>query len=111
MSSPLSIPSHIVSDTIGADTIVININSGAYYALSDTGANVWREVVAGREVDAGHSDHVQALIDEGLLVAEAPVSAQSVASEILFTKYTDMEDLLIADPIHEVGPDGWPQLL
>jgi hypothetical protein len=23
-------------------------------------------------------------------------------------KYTDLQDLLLLDPIHEVGPDGWP---
>jgi hypothetical protein len=28
----------------------------------------------------------------------------------LFEKYTDMESLLLADPIHEVDEQGWPKL-
>jgi len=24
--------------------------------------------------------------------------------------YTDMQDLLLFDPIHEVGPEGWPNV-
>ncbi len=59
---------------------------------------------------------------EGLIrvgEAEAAVSAEPAAStgverlpfaEPELNKYTDMEALLLADPIHEVDDAGWPNL-
>lgn len=40
-------------------------------------------------------------------VAEAAAAATEFA-EPLLTKYTDMQNLLMVDPIHEVTDEGWP---
>ena len=70
------------------------------------------------------NEFLQALLDDGIIVRNAGTSAHIVegASEMLgedlletiqFTdpvleKYTDMEELLLLDPIHEVDEEGWP---
>lgn len=73
------------------------------------------------------ADSVQRLIDElqqeGLIVAKAeaePVTPAAVGSagadegdrpefeEPILQKYTDMEQLLLLDPIHDVDESGWP---
>ena len=66
----------------------------------------------------------QELLSEGLVVTAEPsegtVSARlpvpslvgnetTLFSKPVLQKYTDMADLLLLDPIHEVGDEGWPQ--
>jgi hypothetical protein len=59
----------------------------------------------------------EGLIEEGLIeptdnppLAESvptPPTIRTYATPML-SKYTDMEELLLLDPIHEVDPQGWP---
>ena len=42
--------------------------------------------------------------------APTPGSATTPFVEPTMAKYTDMEDLMLADPIHEVDDEGWPNL-
>jgi hypothetical protein len=41
--------------------------------------------------------------------SEAPGNALMAFSSPDFEKFTDMEELLLLDPIHEVGDAGWPR--
>lgn len=112
MFSGIEVPDNVVSDTIGADTIVINISSGAYYSLTPAGAEVWSKVIDESIQPVGNLDGaLQALANEGLITSSRDGDGEGVDPTSLFDKYSDMADLLIADPIHEVGPDGWPHLL
>jgi hypothetical protein len=48
-------------------------------------------------------------------VAGADVPGDDVQGELPFVapvldKYTDMQELLLLDPIHEVDASGWPKL-
>lgn len=107
------IPTNIVSDSIDGDTIVINITSGAYYSLTPLGAKIWNlvQVRADGLLDS-HPNSLNTLAAEGLLTLDgAPLDGEPTEAADLFVKYVDMQDLLLADPIHEVGPDGWPKLL
>ncbi len=101
---------HVISDTLEADTIVIDIRSGAYYTLTPAAGGLWEQVretgaceVSERGPDA---DVLAALLGEGLLTSDWVPSGPAAVTA--FTRYTDMEELLLADPIHEVDPDGWP---
>ena len=45
-----------------------------------------------------------------LVVASANGSAPGEAFEApVLEKYTDMQDLVLLDPVHEVGATGWPE--
>ncbi len=101
---------HVISDTLEADTIVIDIRTGAYYTLTQDAGRLWEQVrgTGACEVAEGgpEADVLAALVAEGLLTSDwIPSASVPVAA---FTRYTDMEELLLADPIHEVDPDGWP---
>jgi hypothetical protein len=112
MNFQVRISPSVVSDTIGQDTIVINIKSGAYYALTDLGSKTWSAVQNG-EVSAEAIGAVSTFVQEGLLEVEGefPGSGEITSRHAeLFEKYTDMESLLLADPIHEVDEQGWPKL-
>ena len=75
------------------------------------------------EISAGVTALVEELVSEGVLVADSAASAALpdpgpgdgpasmtrppfVRSSL--QKYTDMADLLLLDPIHEVDEQGWP---
>lgn len=63
---------------------------------------------------------VEELVTEGLLVTgeaaavapesppAAPVGERPPFVRPILQKYTDMADLLLLDPIHEVDEQGWP---
>jgi hypothetical protein len=125
----------IVSDVIDGEAVVVNLSTGAYYTLNATGAMVWDLVgggcsrpglhAAASELFTGEAGviregcdaFVARLLGEGLVVAEgAPEPAPAerpAAAPVPFlapalVKYTDMEDLLSLDPVHEVDDLGWP---
>lgn len=102
-----------VGDTIGEDTIVINIETGSYYSLTPSGGQVWAlSGPAPAEVPAELQPSAWSLVSEGIItLAEGSGKiSDSGAAEPAFTKYTDMSDILLADPIHDVDDEGWPKL-
>jgi hypothetical protein len=103
--------SHVVSDSFDGDRVVIDIQTGAYYMLTPDAASLWSEASDVGEVD-GDSDRLPVLmrlLQEGLLEAqESPNGVEPAPVESAFTRYTDMEELLLIDPIHEVDNEGWP---
>ncbi|MBK6740403.1 MAG: PqqD family protein [Haliea sp.] len=72
------------------------------------------------EIAAGVNNFLAQLRDESLIepgdntgAAAASSAAPAATSEFeapQLNKYTDMEALLLADPIHEVEPEGWPHV-
>ncbi len=73
------------------------------------------------EIRRSLEDFLEQLIRENLIVPDSttPISHLSEGSESAWDnktpfikpelhKYTDLQDLLLLDPIHEVDEDGWP---
>ena len=131
-------PARVISETIDGETIVIDLVSGAYYSLRGSSAPVWDlassgltldEIVASLEgqFDASTGEiraAVEPLLDEltveGVLelgpetrsangkVADPAVVGREQFEKPVLEKFTDMQDFLLVDPIHEVGEAGWP---
>ena len=128
-------PQRIVYDVIDGQVLIIRSDTGSYYSLEGSAADVWRGLMAGLDDDqivaglearyAGDSGNVAADVDaflvsllrEGLveegqidLMTELPTAVPPAAAWFAPTlqAFTDMQDLLLFDPIHEVGPEGWP---
>jgi hypothetical protein len=108
----VQIPATIVSDTLEGDTIVIDIISGAYYTLTSAAGEVWRQVKENgsvtRDMSLGHKNCLSQLVAEGLLISDSVAMVDIDSLDPAFTKYVDMQDLLLADPVHEVDEAGWP---
>jgi hypothetical protein len=133
---------HVVSEVIDGEAIIIDLNSGSYYSLQGTGAEIWTGVQECLSVRA-ILDHLQtkyAAADEVIretttalleqLEAEALITLDRTAPEdpacapnavetpperLPFSPpelrtYTDMQELLLLDPIHEVDASGWPKM-
>lgn len=122
---------NIAHESLGGEVVVINVATGVYYSLSGTAAVIWDAMIAGAstkaiaaafpgggaEVLEACAGFLDALVAEGLLVVADGVLHKAVAPHAAapfepptFLKYTDMQAMLLADPIHEVTDKGWPYL-
>ncbi|MGD0198630.1 MAG: PqqD family protein [Solirubrobacteraceae bacterium] len=127
----------VLDETFDGEAVLVNMRTGRYYALDATATEVWELIAAGvgtaadlvaalsrqrtlppAEVAAGLRPFIERLAAESLIVGdsmaleEAPPSTPSGAFAPSLQVFTDMEDLLLLDPIHEVDLDGtgWPSL-
>jgi hypothetical protein len=123
----------VVSETIDGEAVVINLDRGVYFSIRGPGLTVWTdllagvavdsiasrlEVAAGRDVAGDIRAFVERLIEEALVRPRADDgqskgTTASLAPEGPYVppaieKYTDMEALLLLDPIHDVDEAGWP---
>ena len=116
---------------------MIHLVIGSYYSLDGPGADIWQALVEGRgraetlalleqRYDADPADRrrrsdslVSRLAEEELLEPHAdgapappagatPASERQPFKEPQLEKYTDMQDFLLVDPIHETDETGWP---
>ncbi len=125
---------HVIAESVDGEVLIVNLLSGAYYSSDGIGDAAWAMVARGDKL----STMVDAFATNYSLAAEvvardlAPWLAQVVADELVvegasdpviehqpvafpatyappsMSKYTDMEDLLLLDPVHEVDEVGWP---
>lgn len=125
----------VVLETVDEETIIVNLETGSYYDLGHVGSHVLRVLEAGGEVDAVVGSvarrysagtervdgPVRSLIDElvaeGILIeaspnggdpASEPEPSARAYEDPKLGKYTDMQELLLLDPVHEVNETGWP---
>jgi hypothetical protein len=129
----------VISETVGGETIIVNLASGHYFNLQGTAVEVWEAILRGESTagvvaglaaryaaaDGEIEEAVDTLLTE-LTVAElvtpeeddgdAPVAAAAppVGQERPaferpgLTTFTDMQDIILLDPVHEVDARGWP---
>jgi hypothetical protein len=126
-------------ETIEGEVILINLDTGTYYSLRDTGAAIWQGVEHGAdeaEIAAeignayeGEADEIRAATRGLLEVLESeqlisPSEGEPPAEEFravllpgeeratfrapVLEKHTDMQDLILIDPVHQVDARGWP---
>ena len=126
----------VVHETIDEQTLIIHFESGTYYSLDGPGSEIWTLAASGlppTEIVAHATERyggdpalvegsvarlLEEMVDEGLLVsapeaaAEVPARPEPAPSpfvEPVLHKYTDMQEFMLADPIHNVDEQaGWP---
>lgn len=126
----------IAHEIVEDEVIIINLETGAYYHLRETGVDVWRAIEQGASRDqliealaersgAGRdaakeaaSAFVDELAREEIVIFEPGAGNQPLAlgapgkklslDTLQLAKYTNMSDLLLLDPIHDVDEQGWP---
>ena len=125
----------VIHETIDGETIIIDLASGTYYSLRGSGPDIWNALVDGHspdavaehltrsenaaaaEIESAVAAFVQQLETEGLIsrngtgrAAErvAGFDGDAVFVQPRLDKYTDVQDIILLDPVHEVGEGGWP---
>ncbi len=114
----------VVDESVDGEVLIVHLGTGAYYSSRGAGDVAWRLLSAGKSVAEAATSH--GLETEALnsfvaqLVAEDLVRARTsapsdvpdlapVAGVPTLEKYTDMQELLLLDPIHDVEEAGWPK--
>ena len=130
----------VITETIEGEAIMINLGTGNYYSVGGSGADVCSWLEDGIAVDQiveglatkydGPIETIAASLErllddlerEELIVPvdgsggtspQAPRAGAVVQRPFVapkFEKYTDMQDLVLLDPVHEVAEQGWPHV-
>lgn len=135
----------VISEVFDDEIIIIHLDHGTYYSLSQSGAEIWKLLQSGAtlsditaelaaayilrpaEMEPIVQQFVAELAQEQLLIPQnaatqpsppvvAPAAGTAVQSGSgcfvapALHKYTDMQDLLLLDPIHDVTESGWPHV-
>jgi hypothetical protein len=129
----------VISETVGGETIIVNLASGHYFSLQGTAPDIWTGIERGDEAasivhqleqryEATGNDDIGAAVNKLLddfVAAElvvvdgngnnsaTPPPSQTGGDRIpfvapSFTTFTDMQDIILLDPVHEVDTRGWP---
>ena len=131
----------IVYEVLNTEVISIDFNTGNYYALVHVAKQIWQMIEQSfffdqivrlladhfhLELDTVRLDvapFIEELLKEGLIeVSESENSCGSADSIFAaavgweydvpkLQTYTDVQNLLLLDPIHEVTEGGWPEKL
>jgi hypothetical protein len=137
MQYELANPDMISARVFDDEIVIANFSTGIYYSLRFAAAEIWLGLMAGVPADRV----VKAIMPHGKVAPQALADAaksfiQSLENEQLITlanravdeswqprladapfespafeRFADMEDLLLLDPIHDVGRTGWPDVL
>ena len=110
---------HVVGEVFDGEAIIIDTITGAYYSMPDGAAQIWSAIASGattyHEIGAASKaaaelvlEVLSELVAEGLVVTEAKLPPRAAGAVMHLSKYSDMEELLLLDPIHDVAPIGWP---
>jgi len=130
----------VISETVGGETIIVNLATGHYFNLQGSAAEIWealareesvdsivatlaaRYAAADGEIETAVNGLVSELESAELVVPEE--STESATAALLgsvtvgadrpafpapsFAQHTDMQDIILLDPVHEVDARGWP---
>ena len=122
----------VVFEAFDEEVVLVNLETGNYYSLRGSGPRVWMALSSGIPVEAlagsiaaetgtqAHSieaeiaSFVGELLDAAIVVEAQRDAPATPAWEGPFEApnletYTDMQDLLLLDPVHDVDSTGWPK--
>ncbi len=130
MSACLQINQETLShELIDGEVVIIQFDTGNYYSLAGTAVAIWQRLTSpgtiadllplftGTTATAKTeiTTFINELTKENLLITATSSAAptESATEPVAYAKpelnkYTDMQQLLLADPLHEVEEAGWP---
>ena len=127
----------VVCEEFDEEIIIVKLETGTYFSTRDSGAEMWRLLADGAPLSAVEaailrlydvdrrllSDSLRGFVSElcehHLLVrvedtaaiqyeTSTPATERRQFQTPALDSYSDMQDLLVLDPIHEVDEAGWP---
>lgn len=127
----------VIHETLEGESVLVHLGTGTYFSLGGVAAEIWPLVVAGR-AESAIVEAISRRVDAPRDVVERDVSgllAELVAHQLArrvpagiagsevseasddaarkyepprLESFEDMQQLLLLDPIHETGDEGWP---
>ena len=118
MTSCSIVTTRVISEIVDDEAIIIDSLTGAYFTLDPLGTRLWGLLGSGAQsleaLQAAGDDPSRVagalaeMQDAGLVEADGPLPEAAPGHVPVLTKYSDMEELLLLDPIHDVDETGWP---
>jgi hypothetical protein len=129
--------SNVSWEQVGGEVIAIQLSTGRYYNMTETASATWlilshgasleslsialRDLYKSESLDlSGLEDFVTKCIQSSLLVPSTTSKLPRFEDFLdlkleewsipLLNEYTDLQDLILVDPIHDVQESGWPNL-
>lgn len=119
----------VISDQIDGEVLVIDLTIGHYFRITGATLHLWNLLISGVNVSQIFDScnnflekkneiemHIEALVSNNLIVPNLKESSEIEKIEswkfetFVIEKFTDLEDILGLDPIHEVSAEkGWPE--
>ena len=130
---------HVAHEIFDGEILAVNVNTGTYYSLTGVSAKIWECILSGAttesitqalsdiyvgeriEIEAAVASFIEQLSRESLIIEDqtsngaTAIQLRGGGEVAQFTApsmeiFSDMQDLLLLDPIHEVDDTGWPML-
>jgi hypothetical protein len=123
----------VVHETTDGEVLAIDFTTGAYYSMTGPAETIWTAIgdqadldqIARSVAERYHDDDLTArieafldsLVDEGLLdrrevegngSGPPPGRGPEPLGRPSVEKYSDMEEIILLDPVHDVSEAGWP---
>lgn len=126
----------VVADVIDGEAVIMNLKTGQYFNSEGTGSECWEALASGLSVAqivdqlaakyAADRTTIESVVEEFVqdvvahmliapgdtppraVVAQASSSPLATFHAPVLNVYSDMQDLLLLDPIHDVDAAGWP---
>lgn len=116
----------VVDESVDGEVLIVHLGTGTYFSSRGAGDGAWQLLASGRtpaecaaplgQSESDLQSFLAELVTEGLLRPRqgdpGPIpELQPVAGPLLLEKFTDMQELLLLDPIHDVDDEeGWPNV-
>jgi hypothetical protein len=124
----------LISQQFDSEVVLANYQNGVYYNLDGSAAQIWLGLKANRTVEEIGSaiaaatggdvpsitQQVQSFVDsmlaEGLIAEGTPEPSIETWAPVLpgafaapeFQRFDNLRELLLMDPVHDAGEEGWP---
>jgi hypothetical protein len=115
----------VIDEAFEGESVLVHLRTGCYFSLNKSATAIWGLLQDGRSVQSVAQSHGAAAGDvsafvEQLIANELVEDADADAGVAETTgtydeppalqRFTDMQDLLMLDPIHDLDldGDGWP---
>lgn len=127
---------NILSDVFGEEVVLVNLESGVYYSLKYSAAQIWIRLINQYSPTEVFADLIQIYqVDENDLMSDInlfftqlledkiiKIASETEKKSIEFNSkgilvtytspvletFSDMQEILLLDPVHDVDKAGWP---
>jgi coenzyme PQQ synthesis protein D (PqqD) len=120
----------VIHQIFETEVVIVNLETGIYYSVRESGIDVWRgldagiapEQIIGAFAAVGTEKKVKEFVEElereQLIIRidseKEPEPDKTLSLPAAFVlpvleKFTDMREMLLIDPIHELDEGGWPK--
>ena len=124
---------NVVAESFGNECVIVNLEKGTYFSLEALSTELWNAIVAATpmsvisaallekfpnssdEISQDLRQFLNTLIEHDLLkvlTETLPVNSLDFQvqaySKPTITVHSDLEDILLLDPVHDINEEGWP---